>query len=424
MKTLDIAWKDIKHSFRSAFSLAFMFGVPLLVTGLFVLMFGGLGSGDEGFTLPQTKVQVANLDTGSAGFNMGEMLIDMLQSEQLGEVLAVTLAPDPASARQAVDEQRAGVAIVIPANLTDALVDQSGDAQAQVELYQDPTLELGPGIVKMILQQFMDGFSGSRIVSTVIMAQFEDASLSVPSGQIQASVNAYIAWAQQQGESASAGSYIAMEPPAEKAGEASESPLGAMLGIIQMGMMVFYAYFTATASAQTILDEAEAGTLPRLFTTPTTVGTVLRGKFLANALTILVQVIVLVIFGTLAFGIDYGDAGGIALATAATVASSTAFGIFVISWMRDTRQTGLVYGGVVVVTGMLGIVDSFTGGGLTGRAIDFLPLLTPQGWVYKLWRTVMTHAAVSRMLLYAGGLLVWSMVFFIIGRARFQRRFA
>ena len=40
MTTLEIAFKDMRHSFRSAFSLVFMFAIPLLVTGMMALMFG------------------------------------------------------------------------------------------------------------------------------------------------------------------------------------------------------------------------------------------------------------------------------------------------------------------------------------------------------------------------------------------------
>lgn len=68
MKAFDIAIKDMTRSFRSAFALVFMFGVPLLMTGMFYLMFGGSGNNSHGFTIPVTKVVVANLDQGGAGF--------------------------------------------------------------------------------------------------------------------------------------------------------------------------------------------------------------------------------------------------------------------------------------------------------------------------------------------------------------------
>jgi len=65
MKLLAITLKDLRRSFRSLFSITFMFGVPLLVTALFWFIFGSFSGGEEeGFTLPPTTVQVVNLDEG------------------------------------------------------------------------------------------------------------------------------------------------------------------------------------------------------------------------------------------------------------------------------------------------------------------------------------------------------------------------
>ena len=47
MKILDIALKDLKHIFKSIFSLVMMFGAPLLITGLLYFAFGGLASGNQ-----------------------------------------------------------------------------------------------------------------------------------------------------------------------------------------------------------------------------------------------------------------------------------------------------------------------------------------------------------------------------------------
>jgi len=61
LKAADIALKDLKSALRSTIGLIFMFGIPLLVTGMFYLMFGSMASEGE-FDLPRTKVVVANLD--------------------------------------------------------------------------------------------------------------------------------------------------------------------------------------------------------------------------------------------------------------------------------------------------------------------------------------------------------------------------
>ena len=40
MKILDIAFKDLTRSFRSAFAVGMMFVAPLLITGLIYFAFG------------------------------------------------------------------------------------------------------------------------------------------------------------------------------------------------------------------------------------------------------------------------------------------------------------------------------------------------------------------------------------------------
>lgn len=93
MKILDIAFKDMVRAFRSASALVFMFGIPLLVTGMFYFMFMFGNIGGSGFSLPKTKVVVANLDAGGPKFQtstkgipgsagahtMGELVVRILQ---------------------------------------------------------------------------------------------------------------------------------------------------------------------------------------------------------------------------------------------------------------------------------------------------------------------------------------------------------
>jgi len=73
MKIFDIVLKDLTHSFRSYFALMFMFGVPLLMAGMFYFMFGSQSKTDNTFTLPATKVVVANLDAGGAAFRRSQV---------------------------------------------------------------------------------------------------------------------------------------------------------------------------------------------------------------------------------------------------------------------------------------------------------------------------------------------------------------
>src|SRR4030042_246028 len=147
MKILDIAFKDMLRSFRSMFALVFMFGIPLLMTGMFYIMFGNIASGGE-FSLPKTKVIIANLDEGGSRFQtsaknipggkqartMGELVVNVLQSEEMADLIQVSLAPSAESAHAAVDGQAAQVAIIIPVDFSKKFADT--DKQAAIEFYQ------------------------------------------------------------------------------------------------------------------------------------------------------------------------------------------------------------------------------------------------------------------------------------------------
>ncbi len=428
MKMLDVAWKDIAHSFRSMFAIAFMFGVPILITVMFYVMFGGTGGDEAGFALPTTKVQVVNLDQGvadGAGESMGALIVELFKDEQVRAYVEMTEVADPQSARAAVDAQEAGVALIIPENLSAAVFDPRGEAQASIEVYQDPTLTLGPNVVKAIARSLLDSFSGTRIALSIVNEQLADADIELGAAQTQVLVGQYVQWLQAQREAQTGQGVLDVEAPPGKEAAAETSMIATILGLIQTGMMIFYAFFTGAMGAESILTEEEKGTLPRLFTTPTPVSTVLSGKFLANIVTILVQIVVLVAFGRLVFGIQYGAWGHVILATLGLAMAATSFGIFMTSWLKDTRQAGMVYGGVVTVTGMVGIVNIFTlNSSSSSWIMEILPLFVPQGWAMRAWQLSMEGAATRQVLLMCGALLVWSAVLFTIGRARFYRRYA
>ena len=286
MKVLDIAFKDFLRAYRSLFALVFMFGVPLLITGMFYFMFGNMNS-EGGFNLPSTKVVVANLDEGHAQTGqIGQMVVEALQSEDLSGLMDVTAAASADEARQAVDAQQAGVAVIIPAGFSASFADPG--ATAEIQVYKDPTLTIGPAIVQSVLSQITDNFAGVKIAVSLALRQAESGEISYD--QVAPLIEQYVLAAQPEGDPA--GALLDVRSPA--AAPKKNMMLG-MVGSIMGGMMIFYAFFTGMSSGQSILQEEEGGTLPRLFTTPTSQAEILGGKFLAVFLTVVVQVIVLLV---------------------------------------------------------------------------------------------------------------------------------
>jgi len=416
MKMLDIALKDMLQAFRSRTALIFMFAVPILVTAMFVFLFGGLGGDEEQTEIPTIYVQVANLDSGEE--QLGEMLVEGLTNENLPIPMQVTRADGAESARQAVDSQQAGVAVLIPENFSAAMMAPEG--RAEVEIYQDPTLTLGPSIVASLVNGFVDTFSGSKITLGVALEQLMASGQFFDQEDIETIINDYIAAATAVG---GAGSLVAVQSPSGEEGEGSV--LGGMIQLVMAGMMIFYAFFTGANMVHSIIREEEEGTLPRLFTTPTPQHDILYGKFIAAGVTVFIQALVLLVFGSLVFDFSWGPPLWVGLVVLGITVSAATFGIFLISLLKSSRQAGIALGGGVTVTGMLGMIPIFTMGVTNPpQTVMVMSHLVPQGWALDALMTTMEGGATSTVTLSLGVLLAWSAAFFLIGNQRFKRRFA
>jgi ABC-2 type transport system permease protein len=411
MKSIDIAVKDMKQSFRSLFAVAFMFVLPILITGLFAFLFGGGEEAEVSFE-PIT-VQVYNQDQGE----LGEIMLMIWSSDALSDLINLTVAEDETSARQAVDDQTAEVTILIPADFSSSIVAEGN--HAEVELYQDPTLTLGPGIIKSLVTQFIDSLNGSHITTKVAFQQAAARGQSLTVEQSQAIATRYYS---AVSASAQQGTLVSLESPG---GEQQQAGVKSILGFIMGGMMIFYAYFTGAYASNTILTEQENGTLERMFATATPPTVIITGKLLAAALMIFVQLAILTAFGRFVFGIKWGALGLLAVFILVTTIGAAAFGMFAISLAKDRKQAGVIMGAGITVTGMLGMSGTFLLSSPTpNQAVDTLTLLVPQGWANRVLLSMMEGLSPERIWLSILGLLIYSTVLLILGFIRFKKRFA
>ncbi|HZW04376.1 MAG TPA: ABC transporter permease [Anaerolineaceae bacterium] len=423
MKPIDIVVKDLKHIFTSVFSLVMMFGAPLFITGLLYFAFGGMAGEANEFTLPVTRVQVVNLDqpgTQPAGFAAGQMLVDFLQDESLADVLAVSLAADEAAARTAVDRQQAGVAVIIPENFTAAVT--APDQTAAVRLYQDPALNIGPGIVKDLVSHFMDGFSGAKIAGQVTAQGLSAAGISPDPALNSTVAQQYTAWQQSSGHGeGQAVPRLSVVAPTGETQPGSES--AALFGPVMAGMLVFFVFFMGANGAESIIHEDEQGTLARLFSTPTRLSSILSGKFFAVVVTLTIQIVLLLLASSLLFGIHWGRPEVVILVSIGLVVVSAGFGTLLMSFVKTSRQTGPVLGGVMTLTGMLGGLFT-TGIPNVAASFDRVTLAMPQGWALQGWKLALSGAGIAQVLVPVLVMLALGLIFLALGVTLFRKRYA
>jgi len=347
---------------------------------------------------------------------MGAFLGDALQGEDLADLIRVREMDDAAAARTAVDNQEVGVAVIIPASFSGAIMGE-GETVA-VELYRDPTLTIGPAVVSSIVSQVVEGMSAGNIDVDVTLEQLAEAGGTITPEAVQELVDTVM---MERTPAQQEMSLTTLQPPP---GQEANNELAQLLALILGGMMVFYAFFTGANVLNSILTEQEKGTLQRMFTTPTSHMTIFSGKFLATLLILSVQIGVLLLFGRLAFQIQWGEPLPVALAASGLVLIAATTGLFLVSLIANPRQAGIIFGGLLTLTGMLGLFTVFTAGSPnTPQALETVSLLVPQGWAMRTFRQAMDGDTLSQIGFTFGVILVWSAAFFLIGQYRLRKRF-
>jgi ABC-2 type transport system permease protein len=408
-----IAWKDLRSTLRNRPGLVMMLVAPLALAALMGFAFGG---GVGGFEIAATKIVVADLDAGGGepGQNAGAAIRQVLTSRDLADVLETRTADSAAAARKAVDDGDAAVAVIVPEDFSTVVYGADPAARSQVELYENPTREIGGAIVEGVVEGVLADFNGARAAAAgaVALATQGDDPMD------PATVAGAAAEAFSHDGGVSGALQIAERAP--KVGKSEEEV--SVIGLILAGMMVFFMFFGAANVARTILTEDRDGTMPRLFTTPTRHGTIIAGKFVSTFVTVLAQAVVLLIAGRLFFGIDWGRLDAVILLTLVTAGVAGGLALLVIAFAKTPAQAGAIGSGVYLVLALLG--GNFTGTAQTGTTYASIQLFTPNGWLLHGWDTAMRGGGALDIRWQVLVPLGFAVAFFFFAVLRMRRRFA
>jgi len=409
-KILAIAWKDLRSTSRNVPALLMMLAAPLALAALLGFAFGG----GNGFDIAATKVVAANQDKGAAGAGQsaGAAIQTILTSKDLKDVLATRTRSSAAAARKAVDDGKAAVAVIVPQDFSAVVYGSDPTATSQVELYENPTSEIGGSIVEGVVGQVLADFNGARAAAAGAV------SLRSQSDPPAAQVAAAAAQAFSHSGGVSAGLQFSQRAPQAGKTEKSVSVTGQILA----GMMIFFMFFGAANVARTILTEDREGTLPRLFTTPTRHGTIIGGKFVAVFATISVQAVVLLVAGRLLFNIQWGRLDAVVLLTVVAAGVAGGLALLIISFAKTPAQAGAIGSGIYLVLALLG--GNFTGTAQSSGTFATVQKFTPNGWLIQGWDTTLRGGGAGDIRWQVLVPLGFAVAFFFFAVLRMRRRFA
>jgi ABC-2 type transport system permease protein len=190
---------------------------------------------------------------------------------------------------------------------------------------------------------------------------------------------------------------------------------------VLLGMMLFFMLFGASIPARSIIDEHRDGTLPRLFTTPTSRSVILGGKYIAVFLVVLIQSTILLVVGRLLLGADWGELGPVIAITLTGALCAASLGLVTVSFAKTPAQAGAVSAAIFVFLGL--ISGNFFGPDI-GGALATVRRISPLGWLLEGWDNLLYGGSWGSIGLPLLATLGFTLVFFIVASLFFRRRYA
>lgn len=370
-KLLYVASNELLLLFKDKMAVVWMLILPLGLTAIMGLAFGGLGGGSEPVVI---DLPVVDQDGGE----MAAAVLDILAQM---ESLHLETEYDEETARQLVsDGERAGT-LVIPAGFT---ADVTSGNPTALDLLVAPGGQTAP-LLEGMVRGVTSGFSNVQTAVEVTISEVQRAtgSYDLDYEGITARV---VATTQERLENPPVGTRVTTVGSGEEEFNIFDQ--------VVPGYAVMFAMFGVLSGAGAILEEKERGTFKRLLFAPVPKYALLGGKLLAQFLIGVAQIALMFIFGTLVFHVNLGDSIlGLVLVTLATCWATTSLGLLLVAVIKSRKQ-------IHPITTLIILGSSAVGG-------SWFPLFMMPEWVQQAARITINAWAMegyNRLMLFGGGL--------------------
>lgn len=420
-KLLNIALKDVKIMFRDPSSLVWMLAMPIALTLAMAFAFGRLTGGGQAAGLSDIPVIIVDLDGGQ----MSEPIVQTFQSAELSDLITATLSSDVAAARQAVNEDKVAAAIIIPAGFTEKIIPtglQQGDfsallqrEQGVVEVYTSPARPISASIVRSIVNAVLNRMTVAGAAAQTSISQLIVSGYVSPQDMQQLGNEI----GTRSGEQASQGSSLKLAT--QYVGSSNNSGSFDWMAYMAPSMAVLFLMFTVSLGGRSVLAERQWGTLQRLLTSPTSPTQVLGGKVSGIFLTGLAQMVILIAFSAVFFGVRWGAPVALIVLIVATVFAATGWGALIAAYAKSPGQA-------MSIGSMLALVFAGLAGNFVPRQnypewLQKLGLVTPNAWALEGFQSLGQGGGLNEVLVSVIALTIMGAVLFTIATVLFQRQY-
>ena len=312
---------DLRQRIRDKSVFIFSLIVPLSLMGVLSLAFGGFGT-DTVDLKPATLVASVE-DSGQ----LGTALLDAIGSLEIMDVTVKRVPADDVS--RETRDSGADLGIIVPDGFSGAVT--SGQA-ASVQLVEGNGTGLETNVLISVVQGLMDQFAaGAETAAAGEIAGLPHSALTTMAQQAAAGAPTLtLAEGQASGEQLS------------------------LRGTLVAGQAGLFLLFTVGFGVLGLLAEREQGTVARLKSTPVAPGTIISAKALVGFILGVTATTVLLIVGSLLFGVSFGSPLVVALLVLSVAAAATSMTFIVARLVRTAEQANIAQSILAMVLGIAG----------------------------------------------------------------------
>ncbi|MES2799702.1 MAG: ABC transporter permease [Bacteroidota bacterium] len=390
---IKIALKDLRIFFKDKRLVLLTFTIPIALISLFAFAFGGMWTNDDD---EKITLLISDLDHSEAS----KKTISLLDSLKGIELIPSKLK----EAQAAIRKGNESFVLVINQGFSEAM---NSGTKLPLELQYDQANDMEVAILQQSLLPTLSTLPFKLIDSSKMMAN--------PPREMANNPNPMHAL-----------------PPAAIPNDIKMTPLiiptqDANIGLIQAvaGTSVLMLLFSVVGFGMGLIDERQEGTLKRLYYAPINPINVLYGKMICVNIISLMQMIVMFVFTSVAFGLDIiTPLPGLMVTIVATSFTCSAFGLFLASIAQSRQQVQGLSTLIILVMSALGgsMIPIFIMPALMQKAaVISLNYWSIQSFFDVFWRNL--SVTNPTFLLHIGILLLMGLVLNVIAIIFFKKNY-
>ena len=341
MRIFAIIRRDLVRYARNPGRTALMFAMPIVMAGIFTLVFGGGG-------VENISIKILFFDEDESFFS--QFIANAADSPDADERLEII--PVGIEGYDMMENGEASALVHLPAGFSK---DFLAGRETTIEVVKNPShqflpkiVDEGIGILGVLLSQASTVFRPELAQFSTFMEESafpQDAAVASMSGGITGKLRELDRFLFPP--------VINLETRTAEVDEAETGPSCSVLAIMLLGLSVMGMLFLAQSATIDILRDRESGKLRHLLTSPVTVSDYVLGKSLSVLLVTSMGFLILVLIG-IAAGVNWGAPLAVAALLFATSIAVSGTLFLIMSVVGSERQGEALTTIVIITWSMLG----------------------------------------------------------------------